>query len=127
MKYQEHITKKFYREIIKLKTPLSYIMYIMNHETISYKTLIQELSVQYNHLTLSYTNQKIHVPILRFQTTCLLCTIPTIGILTMNSNYLVFHMLMSISTACVIKSQLIAKLSLSPVISTGSPLDLTCM
>jgi hypothetical protein len=39
-------------------------MYIMNHETISYKTLIQELSVQYNRLTLSYANQQIHVPIL---------------------------------------------------------------
>jgi hypothetical protein len=38
-------------------------MYIMNHETISYKTLIQEISVQYNRLTLSYTNQQIHVPI----------------------------------------------------------------
>jgi hypothetical protein len=33
-------------------------------------------------------------------------------------------MLISIVTACVNKSQLIAKLSLSPVISTGSPLEL---
>jgi hypothetical protein len=83
VKYQEHITQKFFRESVKLKTPLSYIMYIMNHETISYKTLIQELSVQYNRLTLSYTNQQIHVPILRVQTACLLCTIPAIRILTM--------------------------------------------
>ena len=30
----------------------------MDHETISYKTLIQELSVQYNRLTLSYKNQQ---------------------------------------------------------------------
>ena len=38
----------FYWESIKLKTPLSYIMfYIVDHETISDKTLIQELSVQY--------------------------------------------------------------------------------
>jgi hypothetical protein len=39
-------------------------MYIMNHEIVSYKTLIQELSLQHNRLTLSYTNQQIHVPIL---------------------------------------------------------------
>jgi hypothetical protein len=63
VKYQEHITHKFYRERIKLKTPLSYIMYIMDHQTISYKTLIQELLVQYNRLTLSYKTQQKHVPI----------------------------------------------------------------
>ena len=63
MKYQEHITQKFYQENVKLKNPLSYIMYITNHETISYKTLIQELLVQYNDLTLSYKTQQIHFPI----------------------------------------------------------------
>ena len=124
-KDQSHITQMFYRESIKLQTPLSYIMYIMDHETISYKTLIQELSVQYNRLTLSYTNQQIHVPILCVQTTCLLCTISTIRILTTEFKLPSLHMLMSISTACVIKSQLIAKLSLSPIISTRSQLDLT--
>ena len=56
VKYQEHIPQNFYRERIKPKTPLSYIMYIMDHETISYKTLIEELLVQYNRLTLSYKN-----------------------------------------------------------------------
>ena len=132
-KDQSHITQIFYRESIKLKTPLSYIMYIMDHETISYKTLIQELSVQYNHLTLSYKNWQIHVPIFCLQTACLLYTIPAIRILTMNSNYLVFtcswayplHVWLHECTS--LKSQLIAKLSLSPVISTRSPLDLTCM
>jgi hypothetical protein len=64
VKYQEHITQKFLRESVKLKTPLSYIMYIMDHETISYKSLIQYLLVKYNHLTLSYKTQQIHVPIL---------------------------------------------------------------
>ena len=75
-------------------------MYILNHETISYKTLIQELSVQYNHLTLSYINQQIHVPILRVQTACLLYTISAIRILAIELPSL--HMLISISTACVI-------------------------
>jgi hypothetical protein len=39
-KNQSNITQMFYWERIKIKTPLSYIMYIMDHETISYKTLI---------------------------------------------------------------------------------------
>ena len=66
-----------------IKAPLSYIMHIMDRETISYKNIIQEFLVQYNRLTLSYTNKQIHVPILCVQTTCLLCTISTIQILTM--------------------------------------------
>jgi hypothetical protein len=127
VKYQEHITQKFYRESIKLKTTLSYIMYIMNHETISYKTLIQELSIQYNCLTLSYTNQQIHVsiPVSRQ----LASSTQSLQLKFSQLNYKLpsLHMLISISTTCVIKSQQIAKLSLSPVISTGSPLDLTCM
>ena len=94
-------------------------MYIMNHETISYKTLIQELSVQYNCLTLSYKNST---------NTCAnsLCpnNLPPLHNPCNWNSHNEFelpslHMLMSISTACVNKSQLISKLSLSPVISIG--------
>ena len=89
----------------------------MNHETISYKNLIQELSVKYNRLTLSYTNQQIHVPIPVSRQLASSAQILAIRILTTGFKLPSLHMLISISTACVIKSQLIAKLSLSPVIS----------
>jgi hypothetical protein len=89
----------------KTKNPtiIDYV-YIMDHETISYKNLIQELSVQYNRLTLSYKNQQIHVPILCLQTTCLLCAIPAMEYLQMNSNssFLGCTLLMGTSTMCVI-------------------------
>ena len=56
----------------KAKTPtIIYYVYIMDHETISYKNLIQGLSTIYNRLTLSYKNWQIHVPIY-----CLHCAIP---------------------------------------------------
>ena len=101
-KDQSHITQMFYRESIKLKSPLSYIMYIMDHETISYKTLIQELSVKYNRLALSYKNKQIHVPILCLQTTFLLRAIPAMKTLQMNlkSSFLGWAFLMGTSTVC---------------------------
>ena len=53
-----HNTDGFYRESIKIKTPLSPIMYyIMDHETISYKAPIQEFLVQW--LTVSHCHTKI--------------------------------------------------------------------
>ena len=46
-KYQSHITNMFIPGKHKDKNPtIIYYVYIMNHETISYKNLIQELSVQ---------------------------------------------------------------------------------
>ena len=57
-KDQSHITQIIYRESIKLKTPLSSILYyIMDHETITYKSLIQELST--HELTVSHCHTKI--------------------------------------------------------------------
>ena len=47
-KDQSHITQMFLPGKYKDKNPtIIYYVYIMDHETISYKTLIQELSVQY--------------------------------------------------------------------------------
>ena len=47
-KDQSHITHMFLPGKHKAKNPtIIYYVYIMDHETISYKTLIQELSVQY--------------------------------------------------------------------------------
>jgi hypothetical protein len=89
----------------KAKNPtIIYYVYIMDHETISYKTLIQELSIQYNHLTLSYKNKQIHVPILCLHTACLLCVIHEMEYLQMNSNSscLGCALLMGTSTMCLI-------------------------
>jgi hypothetical protein len=76
-------------------------MYIMDHETISYKTLIQELSLQYNRLTLSYKTQQIHVPILSPDSLP-----PLHNPCNLNSRnefeFPSLHMLMSISIVCVI-------------------------
>ena len=47
-KDQSHITQMFLPRKHKAKNPtIIYYVYIMDHETISYKTLIQELLVQY--------------------------------------------------------------------------------
>ena len=47
-KDQSHITHMFLPENHKAKKPtIIYYVYIMDNETIPYKTLIQELSVQY--------------------------------------------------------------------------------
>jgi hypothetical protein len=57
-----------------------YYVYIMDHETISYKNLIQELSVQYTIVSHCHTKiGQMHVPIYCLQTTCLLCAIPANG------------------------------------------------
>ena len=57
-KDQSHITQIIYQESIRLKTPLTYIMYyIMDYETITYKAPIQELSVQ--ELIVSHYHTKI--------------------------------------------------------------------
>jgi hypothetical protein len=49
-KDQSHITQMFLPRKHKAKNPtIIYYVYIMDHETISYKTLIQELSIQYNN------------------------------------------------------------------------------
>ena len=84
LQYQEEISIAHNTDVLpgkhKAKNPtIIYYVYIIHHETISYKTLIQELPVQYNRLTLSYKNQQIHVPILCLQTACLLCAIPANG------------------------------------------------
>ena len=72
----------------------------MNHETISYKTLIQELSVPYNRLTR------------------LLCTNSAIRILTIESNESLAHAHKHIQCMCE-QLTIDSPLSLSPVISTG--------
>ena len=47
-KDQSHITHMFLSGNHKTKNPtIIYYVYIMDHETISYKNLLQELSVQY--------------------------------------------------------------------------------
>ena len=47
-KDQSHITQMFLPGNHKAKNPtIIYYVYIMDHETISYKNLIQELSIQY--------------------------------------------------------------------------------
>ena len=47
-KDQSHITQMFLPGKHKAKNPtIIYYVYIMDHETISYKTLIQDLSIQY--------------------------------------------------------------------------------
>jgi hypothetical protein len=86
------------------KPTIIYYVYIMDHETISYKTLIQELSVQYNRLTLSYKNQQIHVLILYLQIAYLLCANPCNGKPTndLNSSCLGCTFLMGTYTMCVI-------------------------
>ena len=54
-KDQSHITQIFLSGKHKAKNPtIIYYVYIMDHETISYKTLIQELSIQYAIVTLLY-------------------------------------------------------------------------
>jgi hypothetical protein len=65
----------------KAKNPtIIYYVYIMDHETISYKTLIQDLSIQYT--IVSYCDAKIgqmHVSIYCLQITRLLYAIPANG------------------------------------------------
>jgi hypothetical protein len=75
-------------------------MYIMDHETISYKTLIQELSVQY---------ESSHSVIQKSTNTCAnslpLDSLPPMrqSLQWMNeSSTARLHMLMGISTVCVI-------------------------
>ena len=122
MKYQEHITQKFYWESVKLKTPLSYIMYIMDHEKISYKTLIQELSIQYNRLTLSYKTQQIHVPISASRQPASSAQSLQLEFSQMNLNCLVFHMLIRISTA----SCLIAWVHFTQITTDSQTIPSTC-
>jgi hypothetical protein len=55
-KYQSHITQMFLPGKHKAKKPtIIYYVYIMDHETISYKTLIQEISVQYTIVSHCHT------------------------------------------------------------------------
>ena len=55
-KDQSHITQMFLPRKHKAKNPtIIYYVYIMNHETISYKNLIQELSVQYTIVSHCHT------------------------------------------------------------------------
>ena len=55
-KNQSHITQMFLPRNHKAKKPtIIYYVYIMDHETISYKTLIQELSVRYTIVSHCHT------------------------------------------------------------------------
>ena len=78
-KDKSHITHMFLLGKHKAKNPtIIYYVYIMAHETISYKTLIQELSVQYTIVSHFHTkNWLTHAPIYCLLTTCLHCAIPT--------------------------------------------------
>jgi hypothetical protein len=136
-KDQSHITQMFLPGKHKAKNlTIIYYVYIMDHETISYKTLIQEISVQYT--IVSHCHTKIGKLMCQFTASRQPASFAQSLLMenlqmNLNSSYLGCAFLMGTSTVCVIalvhslKSQLIVKLSLSPVISTGSPLDLTCM
>ena len=55
-KDQSHITQMFLPGKHKSKNlTIVYYLYIMDHETISYKTLIQEFSVQYTIISHCHT------------------------------------------------------------------------
>ena len=55
-KDQSHITQMFLQGKHKAKNSIIiYFVYIMDHETISYKTLIQKLSVQYTIVSHCHT------------------------------------------------------------------------
>ena len=59
-KYQSHITQMFLSGNHKAKnSTIIYYVYIMDHEKISYKNLIQELSVQYT--IISHYQRKIGI------------------------------------------------------------------
>ena len=59
-KDQSHITQMFLPGKKKAKNPtIIYYIYIMDHETISYKTLIQELSLQYTIVSHYHTKTGI--------------------------------------------------------------------
>ena len=60
--YQSHITQMFLLGKHKANNPtIIYYVYIMDHETISYKTLIQELSVQYTIISHCHTKIGINM------------------------------------------------------------------
>ena len=66
-KDHSHITHMFLSGKHKAKNPtIIYYVYIMDHETISYRTLIQELSVQYT--IVSHCHAKIGKYIRQFTT-----------------------------------------------------------
>ena len=64
-KNQSHITHMFLPGKHKAKNPtIIHYVYIMYHETISYKTLLQELSVQYT--IVSHCHTKININMHQF-------------------------------------------------------------
>ena len=61
-KDQSHITHMFLLGKHKAKKPtILYYVYIMDHEAISYKTLLQELSLQYTIVSHCHTKIGINM------------------------------------------------------------------
>ena len=130
-KDQSHITQVFLPGKHKDKNPtMVYYVYIMDHERISYKTLIQELSVQYTIVSHCHTkigkfmcqftastvqSQLIEIP--EWMESCLPWMHNTHGHIQCVCGC------MSAPTNFMTNSQIV------PItyISNGSPLDLTCI
>ena len=135
-KYQSHITQMFLPGKHKAKNPIIiYYVYIINHETISYKTLIQELLVQYT--IISHCHTKIFIFMSQFTTSWK--TTSTTQSLMVKNLWMISYGLpwlcnthrhlqcvcgcMSAPTNVTTDSQTVP----FTYLSTGSPLDLTCM
>ena len=139
MQYQEERSITHNIDVLpgknKAKNPtIIYYVYIMDHKTISYKTLIQDISVQYT--IVSHCHTKIDKFMCQFTASkqptpsmqSLLMEIPAMNEFLLPRLHIP-HGHIQCVCGCMnsLMSQLIVKLSLSPVISIGSPLDLTCM
>jgi hypothetical protein len=101
-KDQSHITQVFLPRKHKAKNPtIIYYVYIMDHETISYKTLIQELSLQY--IIVSHYHTKIDKFMCQFtasrQPVSSTQSLLMMEILTMNES-LGYAFLMGTSNVC---------------------------
>ena len=135
-KDHSHITQMFLLGKHKAKNPtIIYYVYIMNHEKISYKNLIQELSVQYT--IISHCHMKIGKLMCQFTaSTQLASTAQSQLIENPESMESCFPWLRNphgnIQCVCgCMSAPTNVKTNIQTIpfinISTGSPLDLTCM
>ena len=128
-KNQSHITHIFLPRNHKAKHPnIIYYVYIVDHEIISYKTLLQELLIQYT--IVSHCHTKIGISMHQFTaswqpasiTQSLLITIPewiwSCLALTVQSS-LEPPMCVLVASVQPLMSQLIVKMSISPISQLG--------
>ena len=127
--------KYFPGEILLLKTPLFSIVYSpRNHETITMQSSHNSLLHSHNCLTLIWKKSTNTQPIFNLCSTCLSCTIHvefnpySLG----NSAFQNFTMLLGNPMDVLLHArslpiiQMIANIPLI-IVSTGSPLELTCI